>query len=130
MVSRNWRVASTAAQVGCRSADAGGVAAGGSRQFAVNMTDFDAGLHIRYPRRRMVSEVILDENPSTFPAEPRRSPRRSNRYSDRPITRVRFSWASAAALPRREGGLRDPRVPAACTREALGPRLYSWRLDG
>ena len=69
----------------------------------------------------MLPEVIPDENPSIFPAGPRRSPRRPNRYSDRPIGRVRFSGARAAALPRRESALRDPRTPAACLQEALAP---------
>src|SRR5437660_5924731 len=64
-------------------------------------------------------------NSSTFPAGHRRSPRRSNRYSNRPRDRARSCGASAAALLRREGASRDPRPPAACLREALGPHRES-----
>jgi hypothetical protein len=62
------------------------------------------------------------ERPSTFPAWLHRSSRRLNPHSNRPIGRARFSGASAAALPRHEGALCDPRTPSACLREALGPR--------
>src|ERR1017187_3203462 len=89
------------------------------------------GLLVRYQTIACVSATTAGirshpwGNSSNFPAGPRRSPRRSDRYSDLPIGRARSGGASAAASPRREGAVRDPGVPAACLQEAPGPHRES-----
>src|ERR1035441_10338707 len=89
------------------------------------------GLLVRYQTIAWVSattDAIRSHpwgNSSNFPCGLRRSPRRSDRYSDRPIGRARSGGASAAASPRREGAARDPGVPAACLQEAPGPHRES-----
>src|ERR1035438_3162100 len=89
------------------------------------------GLLVRYQTIAWVSattDAIRSHpwgNSSNFPCGLRRSPRRSDRHSDRPIGRARSGGASAAASPRREGAARDPGVPAACLQEAPGPHRES-----